>query len=80
MGLDLEVIRSYWMMVDELREQDEITEHQKEERCKSMTVVGKTLNEYADEVIELNRNNRIRAVIQEELLTELGEFKDDIVD
>lgn len=32
MGLDLEVIRSYWMMVDELREQDEITEHQKEER------------------------------------------------
>ena len=45
-----------------------------------MTVVGKTLNEYADEVIELNRNNRIRAVIQEELLTELGEFKDDIVD
>lgn len=45
-----------------------------------MTVVGKTLNEYADEVIELNRNNRIRAVIQEELLTELEEFKEDIVD
>jgi len=29
MGLDLEVIRSYWMMVDELREQDEITEYNK---------------------------------------------------
>lgn len=45
-----------------------------------MTVVGKTLNEYADEVIVLNEKNRIRAVIQEELLDKLGEFKDDIVD
>lgn len=33
MGLDLDVLRVYWMMVDELREQDEITEHhRKEER------------------------------------------------
>ena len=30
--MDLDVLRSYWMMVDELREQDEITEHRKEER------------------------------------------------
>ena len=32
-----------------------------------MTVVGKTLNEYAGEVITLSRKNRKRARIQEEI-------------
>lgn len=27
--MDLEVLRSYWMNLDELREQDEITEYNK---------------------------------------------------